>query len=376
MSTTRFTDIIQDSEVIANVGTTRRNLLKRAVQQKLFEYAASYDWPHYRDVGTIVTIDDYTDGTVTVTAASKTVTGASTTFTEAMVGRKIRIGTENHFFYIDAFVSTTELTLRDAYRGTGGASQTYTIFQDEYKLDANTHKLLDLRQVQDSLMMLGLSYLDMDRWFPDPDSLNDPTYFSIIGRRDDRYTTGTISVTSGTRTLTGSSTNWLSVPGLTRGTRISLDDTDEVFTVNTVVSDTSITIYETPATTDASTTYRAFLNNIIVQVRDVPDAARLLYYRKQRIPYPLVNDEDEPDLPREYHYGLVFASIIFAYKLLGNQTASQAAEQQWKEWLALQMRQVGIDSPAIDYPRESVDKYVDVIGTPYVRLPSNYGYAL
>ena len=372
----RFIDIISDSEVIANVGTTRRNLLRRAVQQKFFEYAASYDWPHYRDIGTITTINDYTDGTVTVTAGSTTVTGASTTFTEAMVGRKFRVGTENHFFYIDAFVSTTELTLRDAYRGTGGASQTYTIFQDEYKLDANTHKLLDLRQVQDSLMMIGLPYLEMDRWFPDPDTLQDPTFFSVIGRRDDRYATGTVAVTSGSSTLTGTSTLWTTVPGLTRGSRISITDTDEVFTVNTIASDTSLTVYEVPATTDASSAYRIFLNNILVQLRDVPDAARLLYYRKQRLPYPLVNDEDEPDMPREYQYGLVFASLMVAYKILGNQAGSQAAEQQWQAWLALQIRQVGMDSPAVDYPRESVDKYINAIGTPYVRLPSNYGYAL
>ena len=323
-----------------------------------------------------MTADDYTTGTVDVTNGSTTVTGNSTTFTAAMVGRKLRVGTSNQFYFISAFVSTTSLTLRTAYQGTTATAQTYTIFQDEYKLDANTHKLLDLRQVEDSLMMLGLSYLDMDRWFPDPDTLNDPTYFAIIGRRDDRYTTGTVAVTAASRTITGTSTVWTGVDGLTRGSRISITDTGEVFTIDTVDSDTSLTVYELPATGDASSAYRIFLNNILVQVQPVPDASRLLYYRKQRLPYPLYNNEDEPDLPREYHYGLVWGGLMVAFNLLGRDQAAAEAERRWNQWIALQVQQIGIDSPAIDYPRKSQDRFVELAGSPYGRLPANYGYAM
>lgn len=369
----RFTDIISDIETVAALGSTRRSTLKRAVQQYLFEYAGAYDWPHYRDLGTITTIDDYTTGTVTVTNGSRTVTGSGTTFTASMVGRKFRVGSENAFYYIESFTSTTVVTLRDIYQGTTQSAGTYTIFQDEYKLDANTHKLLDLRQIEDSWMMIGLSYLEMDRWFPDPDTLNDPTYFSIIGRRDDRYTTGTIAITANSRTLTGTSTEWLSVPGLSRGTRIAIDDTGEVFTVNTIVSDTSITVYELPATTDSSSAYRMYLNNLIVQLRDTPDAQKNLYYRKQRIPYPLYNDFDEPDLPREFHYGLVWAGLIVGYGLLGNTGASQEAERRWNQWLSVQKSQLGQDSPSIEYPRQSMDE-VAAKGT--FRLSGNQGYPI
>ena len=369
----RFIDIISDIETIAALGTTRRAAIRRAVQQRLFEYAASYDWPHYRSRGTLTTIDDYTTGTVAVTNGSKTVTGTSTVFTAAMGGRKFRVGSENAWYDIDTRDSNTQLTLQQDYQGTTASGSTYTIFQDEYKLEATVHKLLDIRQIEDSLVMLGLSYLDMDRWFPDPDTLNDPTHFSLIGRRDDRYTTGTVAVTSGSRTITGTSTVWTSVPGLSRGSRLSIDDTDEVFTVETIASDTSLTVYELPTVTDSSSAYRIFTNNLLVQVWEVPDATKNLYYRFQRLPYPLVNDEDEPDAPREYHYGLVWGGLVTGFALLGKDTAAAEAERRWKQWVALQISQLGQDSPAIQMERQSLDTYISKPWGP--RLPANSAVA-
>lgn len=373
----RLADLISDVETIAALGSNRRTAVRNAIRQRLMEYAASYDWPHYRDIGSIQTINDYTTGTVSVTNGSRTVTGSGTTFPTLSAGRKIRIGTENHFYYVATRDSATQLTLRDPYMGSTQSGVTYTLFQDEYKLEANTHKLLDVIQLQDSLVMVGLSYLDMDRWFPDPDQLNDPTYFSLIGRRDDRYTAGTIATTANSRTVTGTNTEWLSVPGFSRGTRVSVTDTTDVLTVDTVDSDTQFTAYELATTTDASSAYRAFLNNLVVQLRDVPDETRLLYYRKQRVPYPLVRDEDEPDLPREYHYGLVWGGLVTAFALQGNQPAATEAERRWKDWIALQRIQLAQDSPTVQYPRQSVDAHIlDSLRLGYGRLPTNYGYVL
>ena len=368
----RFADLISDIEVVAAVGTGRRALLKRGIQNKLYQYAASYDWPHYRTRGTLQTVNDYTTGTVTATNASKTITGSSTVFTATMVGRKFRVSGEAAWYDIAAFVSTTELTLTQAYQGTTASGSSFIIFQDEYKLDADVHKLLNLRQVETGLVMVGMTYGDFDDRNPRGDTLDNPTFFTLLGRQDDRYTTGTISVTASNRTLTGTSTVWTSVPGLTKGSRISLDDTDEVFTVQQVVSDTSITVYELPVTTDASTTYRVFLNNLMVQVGAVPDAQRNLYYRYQRIPYPLVNDEDEPDLPREYHYGMTSAGLAVAYRILGNETAALEADTQWKEWIALQIMQIGHGDPALSFPRTSVDAHLGMLSGP--RLGPGVGY--
>ncbi len=55
--------------------------------------------------------DDYTTGTVTNTAGSRTVTGTGTTFTEAMEGRFIRIA--GTWYEIEDFTSATSITLTE-----------------------------------------------------------------------------------------------------------------------------------------------------------------------------------------------------------------------------------------------------------------------
>lgn len=77
---------------------------------------------------------DYTTGTITSLAnAGTALVAAGTTFTEAMVGRYIKIpisqGGDDMWYEIGAFVDATHLTLAEAYEGTSivAATATYTI---------------------------------------------------------------------------------------------------------------------------------------------------------------------------------------------------------------------------------------------------------
>lgn len=69
--------------------------------------------------------DDYTDGTVTATSGSETITGSGTTFTSAMVGRFINIG--KWWYEIQSVESTTSLTLVNYYQEDSASGSTYTI---------------------------------------------------------------------------------------------------------------------------------------------------------------------------------------------------------------------------------------------------------
>lgn len=79
-----------------------------------------------------MTQDDYGTGTtVTVTNGSQTVTGSGTIFTAKMVGQWFQTtdGTDENWYRVSAFNSTTSLTLENVYLGTSGSAKTYRIGQ-------------------------------------------------------------------------------------------------------------------------------------------------------------------------------------------------------------------------------------------------------
>lgn len=72
---------------------------------------------------------DYSTGTLTLTAGSQTVTGASTVFTENMIGRVLKVtdGTDDVAYRVASFTSSTSITLDNYYEGISGSGITYNI---------------------------------------------------------------------------------------------------------------------------------------------------------------------------------------------------------------------------------------------------------
>lgn len=74
--------------------------------------------------------DSYSDGTVTLTSGSATVTGSGTTFTSAMVGRYLRstsTTSDGLWYRIASRTSNTEITLENVYEGETQSGATYQI---------------------------------------------------------------------------------------------------------------------------------------------------------------------------------------------------------------------------------------------------------
>lgn len=93
--------------------------------------------------------DDYTTGTVATTQNSQTVTGSSTTFTAAMVGRYFSgadsDGIANGSWYrISAFGSTTSLTLQSVFEETALSGAKYIIGESP-EIPVELHELIPYR---------------------------------------------------------------------------------------------------------------------------------------------------------------------------------------------------------------------------------------
>ena len=355
--------------------TSQDALIKDSIRMGL-DRATMADLPYLMTEGFITTVAPYETGTVDVTNGSATVTGNSTVWTSAMVGRKIRIASENAYYRIKAVGSGTSLTLEVLYQGTTktlalGTNPAYSIYKDEYRLPADCDAYKIMRQIENAQALTSIEATAFDIYEPSPQAEGSPDYEILIGTKLDTYTTGTISGTINTSVIIGVSTVWTSVEGLSKGSKITIGS--YVYTVKSVDSDTQITIYEKlTAAVAALSTYSILLDNYIIQFFTIPDAVENIYFRYQRIPYYLYNDTDIPDLPDRYHWILVHAGSIWAW--LTKDKARSDTEQLIVEAAIKQMWQrIGYPSLSRVYPRISQDEIMKRNHYFGMNLPDGYG---
>ena len=367
----QFSTLYARVESLATLGSGYRSLVKDAIQMGLYR-ATAKDLPYLMTDSFITTTAPYTAGTVTVSSGSTTLTGASTTFTSAMVGRKVRIASENAYYRISAFVSTTELTLEVAYRGSLTSGNTYSLYKDEYRLPADMNIYKVLRQIEDARSISDIDNTAFDIYQPSPRSQGNPNYSILAGTKLDTYSTGTVSASVSSSTITGSSTVWASVEGLGRGTKLTIGS--NVYTVESVDSDTQITIYETTSVAvSAGTAYSLSLDNYIIQFYPIPDSAENIYFKYQRVPYLLFNDQDVPDLPDQWHHVLISAGLIWGWE-----TKDKEESKRYEALFAAQVVEmwgtIGYPSSNRSRPRVSQDFLAWKSYPGDLNLPSGYGY--
>lgn len=347
----QYSTILARVESISNV-TSQDTLIKDAIQMGL-DRATMADLPYLMTKGVITTVAPYTTGTVTVTNGSKTITGLLTVFTSAMVGRKIRIAGDIAYYRIAVFVSATEITLEAPYQGNLTSGNTYSIFKDEYRLPADLDVYKVMRQIENGVAMVGIEPSAFDIYEPSPQSQGSPSFEFIAGTELDTYTTGTISGSINASVLTGVGTSWTGVEGLGKGSRMTIGSV--VYTIKSVDSDLQITLYEKLSTAVAAlTTYTIHLDNYIIQIYEIPDSVENIYFRYQRIPYPLINDEDIPDLPEKYHYILITAGLIWAWMTKDKDEATKQ-EALFQGQVAQMWIRIGNISKNLTFPRRSQD---------------------
>ena len=365
----RYADIVGDVEKISQV-TDQNALIKRAVQMAIDRICSRWDWTFLMEWTFFTTVAPVSAGTVSINTGATAVTGSGTTFTAAMVGRKIRFGSEQAYYTIASRSSDTAIVLDQPYQGSANLSgSTYSLYQDEYRLAADLDHYKIIRNIEDGSAMVDLNPSDFDIWLPTPTGQAPSTVSVPIGSKLTTYSTGTVSATVNTKVITGaSSPDWLNVQGLGRGSRITVGTA--VYTVSTRDSATQLTVYETisPAIA-AATAYSILLDNPIVQLYTIPDAADNIYYRYQRLPYPLVDDEEIPDIPDDYHWLLIEGALIWAFSHKGDPTRVAFHETTFEAGILNMIKKHGYPSGNRIGRRRSMDAQ---IRTPRGLYPSEY----
>lgn len=131
-----YTELYERVQKLARAGESNATKIRGVIQDiyKL-EIPAKFDWNFLLSSSSVTVIDEYHDGTLSATTGSSTVYGTSTTFSQSMVGRKIKPSSNDQTYDIVAYLNSTALTISPSFQGASnitGAS--YSIFQPIYAL--------------------------------------------------------------------------------------------------------------------------------------------------------------------------------------------------------------------------------------------------
>jgi len=368
----QFSKILLRVKDISKV-SNKDDLLKESIQTG-FNIATSQDLPYLMSESTIELIAPVTAGTIAITNGTKAVAGTSTSFTSAMVGRKIRIAGDNTYYKIATFTNSTTITLEENFQESTVTAATYSIFKDEYRLPADLDNYKVFRQVKNQQSIVDVEPTAFDIFEPSPTSQGSPDFSILMGSKLDTDSTGTVAGTTGNSTITGTNTTWTTLEGLGTGSKITVGIV--VFTVKSVDGDTSITTYENIPVDFTGSTYTILLDNLLIQFFQIPDTAELIRFRYQRIAYILVDDQDIPDLPDQYHYILVTAGLIWAWATKDKEE-SRAQQVIFDKQVRSMWKKIGHQSKNRLYPRLPQVGLLDFpfpprfdsnVGTPF-RLP-------
>lgn len=128
-------------------------------------------WPitfnyHWRDRS--LSIADYTDGTIAVTANSAAIVGTATTFTQAMVGRWFSVTDptavgQGYWYRVVSVTDTTHATLYRPYQGTTGSGYSYVI-GESFEIPEEGHMAIVQGAVADFYANLKNDESSAARW--------------------------------------------------------------------------------------------------------------------------------------------------------------------------------------------------------------------
>lgn len=215
-------------------------------------YHWTFRWRDYR----IVTDTDYTTGTVTATNGSRTITGAGATFSSSHVNWHIYFPGDSvqNWYKIRAYTSSSQLELDVSYQGTSGSLKTYVLRHFDYVLPTEITDFGSLKVSSYNKPMTVFEASSLDLLEATPISSGSPSAIAIYSSDSAPtvYSTGTLSGTIDTLTVTGSGTSWLS--NIYPGDRLTIGSYD--YTIRSVDSDTQLSLYNYQQVTSAAlTTY-------------------------------------------------------------------------------------------------------------------------
>jgi hypothetical protein len=182
-----FTDLQND--VYAHTGldstdTTNQTNVKRWLNYVQQDLCSRWPWTFLLGRESIVTIPDYSTGTVALTNANTGIVGTGTAWTTTQGDGTyfIQFSTANDWYRVASRSSTTSFTLDTAYALTSTTTNvTYTLRKVYYSLSSSADEVLDVRNWNTPVKMIQCDFRTIDLINPLAQSTNAPYGYMMYG---------------------------------------------------------------------------------------------------------------------------------------------------------------------------------------------------
>lgn len=311
----------------------------------------NFEWSFKKRGWSIRLYDQINSGTVAATNGSNTVTFSSSVLSSPYVGAYFRVlGSVPETWYRIIAQGGTTATLEIPYQGSNVSAGLYEVRKLDYLLPselAGQAKMSDSRgnEIPVKSVLTAPTYVPISRGRP-----NEAVVWSSdpIGST---YTTGTISGTVDTRTVTGSGTSWLTTVTPGDQLEVTVSSVTYKYHVQSVQSDTSLTLYQFLRVAISAGTSYTIRNQFGGIVRFTPSADDEYVFTVNGIRhiYPLAHDDDTDEL-LTYHSSAILEGVI---GLEQGASPDDRENPQMQKFLALagsksgaNMRDAGMINPA------------------------------
>ena len=141
---------------------------------------ARHDWHFLEERDIIQTVADKTAGTVSLTSASATVTGTSTSFASGDVGKFIQFENLEDWYEVTGYTSATSITITPAYGGTTDTSNTYILRQIYYTFDNDVNRILSIKQYNTPIKLTQIAASTLDMAQPNIETTGAPRAYALF----------------------------------------------------------------------------------------------------------------------------------------------------------------------------------------------------
>lgn len=289
-----------DSETIDPAVLTSIKLRINEAQDVIF-YDQDWEWRKRKFNKTTRT--PYSTGTISVTQNSRTITGSGTSWTANLKEGYVLLNGRD--YKIDQVVSTTSIKLNAPFDQSTDSGLSYQIIFPDITLNHQITAITDVKHNGVSIKPKHIAQLSLPRT-----SVSLPNECAMAGgTTEDYYAVGTVTMTQGSSSVTGSGTTWTSDM---EGRTFLVREFAKEYTIKSVDSATTLTLTETYDGDDGSGKGYAIdpKGTQLLTFRNSPDDYYFMEIEALIKPVRMVNNNDISLIPN--HVPLIRTSIWLA----------------------------------------------------------------